>query len=122
MNALSLYQNLKELGVILQAQGEYLEVDAPVGVVTEEDKRVLLKFKADFLGFLALAPDKEEPLRKSEARWSRPGFIRILEPFTGEWHEWPAAECLPGVVAEADRKLRSSKHAPGMDLKRKGPQ
>jgi hypothetical protein len=111
MNALSVYQNLKERGVILQAQGERLKVDAPVGVVTEEDKRVLLKFKPDLLGFLSRTPEGE-PLHTTEARWSRPGFIRILDPFTGEWHEWPTAECLPGIVAEADR-LRNKARAEG---------
>ena len=44
MNALSLYNDLKERGVILEAQGEYLKLDAPVGVVTEEDKTALLAF------------------------------------------------------------------------------
>ncbi len=34
MNALSLYHDLKERGVILQADGERLRVDAPAGVVT----------------------------------------------------------------------------------------
>jgi hypothetical protein len=46
VNALSLYHDLKERGVILEAQGEYLKVDAPVGVVTEEDKSALVAFKA----------------------------------------------------------------------------
>ena len=36
MNALSLYHDLKARGVILEAQGEYLKVDAPAGVLTEE--------------------------------------------------------------------------------------
>jgi hypothetical protein len=42
------------------------------------------------------------------ARWVRPGLIKIRDPFTGEWHEWPATECLPGVVAEADKLRKSS--------------
>ena len=45
MNARSLYHDLKERGVILEAQGEYLKVDAPAGVVTEEDKSALIEFK-----------------------------------------------------------------------------
>jgi hypothetical protein len=51
VNAVSLYHNLTERGVILEAQGEHLKVDAPVGVVSEE-KRTLLRFKPDLLGFL----------------------------------------------------------------------
>ena len=102
MNALSLYHDLKARGVILEAQGEHLKVDAPAGVVTEEDRAALVELKPILLTFLTRTPE-EEPLRESKARWSRPGLIRILDPFTGEWHEWPASECLPGVVAEADR-------------------
>jgi hypothetical protein len=50
-------------------------------------------------------PEPEvKPLRNSEARWSGPRLIRILGPFREEWHEWLATKCLPGVVAEADRR------------------
>jgi hypothetical protein len=105
VNALSLYHNLKERGVILEAQGEHLKVDAPLGVVTEEDKTALLEFKPVLLKFLSRTPE-EKPLRNSDACWSGPGVIRILDPFTEEWHEWAASECLPGVVAEADMKRK----------------
>jgi len=107
MNALSLYHNLKARGVNLEASGEHLKIDAPAGVVTEADRAALLEFKPDLLKFLSRAPE-EEPLRESKARWAGPGLIRILDPFTGEWHEWPAAKCLPGVVAEADRRKKRS--------------
>ena len=105
MNALSLYYDLKERGVILEAQGEYLKVDAPAGVVTEEDKSALLEFKPTLLRFLSRTPE-EQLLRESKARWAGPGLVRIRDPFTGEWHEWPAVKCLPGIVAEADRRKK----------------
>ena len=108
MNALSLYHDLKARGVILEAQGENLKVDAPTGVVTKADRIALLAFKPTMLEFLAQAPE-EEPQRRSEARWSGPGLIRIFDPFTGEWHEWPAARCLPGVVAEANRGRKGAR-------------
>ncbi len=108
MNALSLYHDLKERGVILEAQGECLKVDAPVGVVTEEDKTALVKFKPILLGLLSRTPE-EQPLRESKARWSEPGLIRILDPFTNEWYEWPAVKCLPSVVAEADRRRKGGR-------------
>ncbi len=110
MNALSLYHNLKARGVYLEAceAGEHLKVDAPAGVVTEADRAALVEFKPILLKFLSRLPEDEEPLRESEARWSGPGLIRILDPFTNEWHEWPAAKCLPGVVAEADRRRKGS--------------
>ena len=107
MNARSLYHDLKERGVILEAQGEYLKVDAPAGVVTEEDKSALIKLKPTLLRFLSRTPE-EQPLRESKARWSGPGLVRIRDSFTGEWHEWPAAKCLPGVVAEADRRTKGA--------------
>ena len=109
MNALSLYHDLKARGVILEAQGEHLKVDAPAGVLAEEDKTALVAFKPTLLKFLSRTPEEEPqeaPERRSEARWSGPGLIRILDPFTGDWHEWSAAKCLPGVVAEADRRRK----------------
>jgi hypothetical protein len=106
VNALSLYHDLKARGVHLEVQGEQLRVDAPAGVVTEEIKSALVEFKPVLLKFLSRLEGEPQqgPKRESEARWAGPGFIKIRDPFTGEWHEWPAAECLPGVVAEADRR------------------
>jgi hypothetical protein len=111
MNALGLYHDLKARGVILEAceAGERLKVDAPAGVVTEADRAALAEFKPTLLEFLSRLPQEEEPLRESKARWSGTGLIRILDPFTGEWHEWPAAKCLPGVVAEADRRKKGDR-------------
>jgi TubC N-terminal docking domain len=108
VNALSLYHDLKKRGVILEAQGAYLKVDAPVGVVTEEVKTALVEFKPTLLKLLSRAPE-EQPLRESKSCWSGPGLIRILDPFTNEWHEWPAVKCLPGVVAEADRRRKGDR-------------
>jgi hypothetical protein len=110
VNALKLYHDLKARGVILEAceEGEHLKVDAPAGVVTEADRAALLEFKPILLKFLSRTPE-EEPQRRSQARWSGPGIIRIFDPFTGELHEWPAAKCLRGVVAEADRRRKGSR-------------
>jgi TubC N-terminal docking domain len=105
LNALRLYHDLKARGAILEAQGERLKVDAPAGVLTEEHKAALNEFKPKLLKLLSTERERSQelPERESLARWAGPGLIRIRDPFTGEWHEWPAAECLPGVVAEADR-------------------
>jgi hypothetical protein len=111
VNARSLYLDLKERGVILEAQGEYLKVDAPAGVVTEEDKLTLIEFKPVLLEFLSRPREEPQqaPERKSVARWAGPGLVKIRDPFTGEWHKWPAARCLPGVVVEADRRRKGDR-------------
>jgi len=108
VNARSLYHDLKARGVILEAQGEHLRVDAPAGVVTEEDKIALVECKPTLLRFLSRTPE-EQLLRESKARWAGPGLVKIRDPFTGEWHEWPAAKCLPGVVAEADSRRKGDR-------------
>ncbi len=84
MNTLALYHDLKARGVILEA---------------------LIEFKPILLKFLSWRIE-EEPVRRTQARWVGPGLIRILDPFTGEWHEWPSSKCLYGVVAEADRRRK----------------
>ena len=110
MNALKLYHDLKARGVILEAQGEHLKVDAPARALTEEDRAALVEFKPRLLKFLSRSPGQpqEGPKRESVARWAGPGLIKIRDPFTGEWHEWPAAKCLPGAVAEADRRRKGA--------------
>jgi len=111
VNALKLYHDLKERGVILEAQGEYLKMDAPVGVVTEEDRTALVKFKPALLEYLSRPAQKQQeaPDHESVARWAGPRLIKIRDPFTNEWHEWPAVKCLPGVVAEAHRQRRGER-------------
>jgi hypothetical protein len=110
VNVQSLYHDLKERGVILEAQGEYLKVDAPAGVLTEKHRAALKEFKPRLLKFLSCPQEEPEeiPERESVARWAGPGLIRIMNPFTDEWHEWPAAKCLPGVVAEAERRRKGA--------------
>ena len=110
MSALKLYHALKARGVILEAceGGKHLKVDAPAGAVTDEDRAALVEFKPALLEFLSRAIG-EEPIRESKARWAGPGLIRILDPFTNEWHEWPAAKCLPGAVAEANRRREGNR-------------
>ncbi len=37
-------------------------------------------------------------------RWSEhPTWIKLHDPTTGEWHEVRASDCLPSIVAEADK-------------------
>jgi hypothetical protein len=111
VNALSLYHDLRERGVIIEAQGEYLKVDAPAGVVTEEDKTAVLEFKPILLRFLSRnavrAP--EENGRRFEARRSRhPGYTSLYDPVYGEWHDFPTKDCLPSIVAETNRRKKGA--------------
>jgi hypothetical protein len=111
VNTLKLYRDLKARGVILEAQGELLKVDAPAGVVTEADRTALLEFKPKLLKFLSRSEEQPQvaPEGESVARWAGPGLVKIRDPFTGEWHEWPTAKCLPGAVAEADRRRKGDR-------------
>jgi hypothetical protein len=102
VNAPSLLQDFRARGVTLEAQGEFLKVDAPAGELTEADKAALIDAKPKLLELLSF-PQDGAPERESVARWAGPRIIEIRDPFTGVWHRWPASECLPGVVAEADR-------------------
>jgi hypothetical protein len=98
-------------GVILEAQGELLKVDAPAGVLTDEYRTALKQSKPQLLEFLSRPREElqQAPERTSVARWAGPGLVKIRDPFTGEWHEWPAARCLPGVLAEADRRRKGDR-------------
>jgi hypothetical protein len=111
VNALALYHDLKSRGVILEAQGEHLKVDAPAGVLTEEHRTALKEFKPRLLRFLSRsrAEPQDTLERESVARWAGPGLIKLRDPFTGEWHRWPISKCLPGVIAEADRNRKGAR-------------
>jgi hypothetical protein len=110
VNVLSLYHDLKQRGVILQADGESLLVDAPAGVVTEEDKSALLEVKPVLLKLLsriALREQEEDDGRRFDARRSRhPGYTFIYDPVEGEWHDFPTKDCYPSIVALADKRSK----------------
>jgi hypothetical protein len=110
VNALLLYHDLKKRGVLLEADGEHLKVDAPAGVVTEEDRATLLKFKPILLGFLSRAAKRTEEQddgRRFEARPSRhPGYTSLYDPIHDEWHDFPTRECYPSIVALADKRRK----------------
>jgi len=110
VNALSLYHDLKARGVLFEAHGAQLKVDAPAGVLTDGHRTALKEHKSKLLELLSRHAEKpqETPQRESVARWAGPRLIKIRDPFTGKWHPWPAAECLPGVVAEADRRRNTT--------------
>ena len=110
MNALSLYHDLRERGVIIEAQGEYLKVDAPAGVVSEEDNAALVEFKPFLLKFLSrnAVRASETNGRRFEARRSSPGYTSLYDPVYGEWHDFPTKDCLPSIVAETDRRKKGA--------------
>lgn len=53
MNAAEIIQQCRQAGVVLQARGDRLHVEAPRGVLTDERRRLLAEHKADLLAVLA---------------------------------------------------------------------
>ncbi len=57
----------------------------------------------------ALTEQRERKLEEANrrglmVRWSEhPTWIKLHDPTTGEWHEVKASECLPSIVAEANK-------------------
>jgi hypothetical protein len=80
-------------------------------VLSEEHRAALKDFKPKLLQILSdpQAEAQVVPKRESLARLAGPGLIKIRDPFTNEWHAWPAAKCLPGVVAEANSRRKGDR-------------
>jgi hypothetical protein len=112
MNAQILLKALLSNGVVLTPEEDGLHVDAPAGVLTETLRSSLVENKEALIELL-----ERERIRLRAAdrrgliiRWSAyPVWIELHDPLTGEWHEWPAVKCLPGVVAEADRRRKGGR-------------
>jgi hypothetical protein len=113
MSVGALIEDLNQRDIRLEAEGDKLLVDAPVGVVTDELKMSLARLKPRLLEFLR-REQAEVDLEPEEAdreglviRWSEyPTWIKLHDPLTGEWHEVKASACLPGVIETADRYRR----------------
>ena len=105
MSARALLAELRSRGVELVADGERLQY-WPTNVVTPE---LLDRLRANKPTILKLLEWEERRLDKAArlgcvARWARyPTWIELHDPLTGDWHEVKASECLPGVLAEADK-------------------
>lgn len=52
MTAQSLIHDLKTRGIHLWSEADRLKLDAPVGVVTEQDKQILTAWKSELLSLL----------------------------------------------------------------------
>ena len=103
MNALKLHHDLKNRGVCLEVVGDGLRVDAPAGVLTNEDRAALLECKPVLLEFLSRTQrESEDDGRRFDARPSRhPGYTSLYDPIEGRWHDFPTKDCYPSVVALA---------------------
>ncbi len=110
MNALSLLHNLEARGVILEADGESLKVDAPAGGLTDEDRAALSELKPILLEFLSRSTGPQEPrddgCRFKVRRSKYPGYTSLYDPVDGRWHDFPTRDCLPSIVAEANAKRK----------------
>jgi hypothetical protein len=121
VKARELLEGLRGRGVILEADGERLLVDAPPGVVTDEAREELAEHKGRLLALLrwekaAGASGTQKDLqvaddgRRFDARPSRhPGYTSLYDPVEGEWHDFPTRDCYPSVVNLARRRGRREK-------------
>jgi hypothetical protein len=99
VNALLLYHDLKERGVLLEADDDKLLVDAPAGELTDWDKAALAKFKPVLLEYLSGSQDTADCGRQFDARPSRhPGYTSLYNPVHDEWLDFPTRDCYPSIV------------------------
>lgn len=109
MRARDLLADLKRRGILLEVEGERISVDAPVGVMDERMRELLVENKTALVKLLQWQECKvaEAERRGLVIRWAQePGWIALHDPTTGEWHEVQSAECLPSVKEAADAELR----------------
>ncbi len=106
MNPLKFFHGLKARGVNLEAVGDNLKVDAPAGVLTEEDRAALVEHKPLLLRLAAIGGRREESGepeddgRRFAARPSRhPGYTSLYDPVGDEWHDFPTRDCHPSIIA-----------------------
>ncbi len=109
MNVLKLYHDLKGRGVRLETVGENLKVDAPAGVLTDEDRTALLEAKLLLIRLCRRDSPEEAPDdgRRFDARPSHhPGYTSLYDPTEDRWHDFPTASCLPSIVALTSKRRK----------------
>jgi hypothetical protein len=109
VKARDLLSDLRQRGVMLEAEGDRISVDAPAGVIDGRLRELLAENKPAIVKLLQWERRK---LREADRRglvieWAKErGWIAMHDPTTGEWHEVRAAECLPWVVDAANARRR----------------
>lgn len=109
MSSRALLEELRERDVHLKADGLSLQVDAPKGILTDEDRSELVDNKQQILKLLHRERKRleEADRRGLVIRWSRePGWISLHDPTTGEWHEVAASGCPPWILEDAKAHRR----------------
>ena len=109
MSARELLEDLRGLGVTVEVKDGFLDLDAPAGAITENLLESVKEHKPNLLRVLEWERSRlEEANRRGLIiRWSEhPTWIKLHDPTSGEWHEVRASECLPSIVAEADKYRR----------------
>lgn len=104
MSAHALLEDLRNRGVMLEADGLTLRVVAPREAATKELREAVSRHKHALIRLLERERKRleEADRRGLVIKWSKePGYVSLHDPTTGEWHEVPASECLPGVVESA---------------------
>ena len=113
--ARDLLADLRRRGAMLEADGDLISVDAPVGVVDGRLRELLTENKQAIIKLLEWEGRKlrEADRRGLVIKWATERrWIALHDPTTGEWHEVKAAECLPGVVEAANAQRRRNKGEP----------
>jgi hypothetical protein len=114
MNTKALLEDLRCRHISLEVEEDHLHVDAPAGAITEGIRAALVSHKQQLIELLCWERRKPEDAERCgfAARRSRyPGWISLHDPTTGDWHDFPAADCFPSIVAEANKRHRKGGEA-----------
>jgi hypothetical protein len=109
MSFRALLEELEGLGVELRVDGDHLEYEGPEDEITPELLDRIRENKPSLMQLLEWERRKSEEAdrRGFVARRGRePGWVSLHDPTTGEWHDFPARDCFPSIVEEANGKRR----------------
>jgi hypothetical protein len=103
MSAKTLLVELRERGVEVVADGGLLRF-RPRAAISPDLLDRLRAHKPSLLKLLEWERHKSEEADRQgfvARRGREPGWISLHDPITGEWHDFPARNCFPSIVAEA---------------------
>ena len=112
MSVHALLEDLRARDAHLKVEGLTLRVNAPAGVITEEDRRTLGENKRALIRHLERERLELEAAdqRGLVIKWAKePGYIALHDPTTGEWHEVKASECPPSFAESAKAHHRRAR-------------
>lgn len=106
MSPLLVITKIRQAGGMIWSEDQDLRIEAPVGLLTPEDRTVLAEYKTDLIPLLSRPIPVDDPVEREAIVWADTAPAAALDQALAEWDEIVEADLPP--VEDLDQWLREN--------------